>query len=338
MKRSRKVVFLLVFLLVIGIAFVYSGGTGEGDTAKTYTIRAHYTNSPGEPQVQGAELFKKIVEEKTDGKVKVEIYPNNQLGESMEVLASVQNATIQMANVTGPMVNFVPEVKIFELPFMFRDKEHLNAVLDDPEVTNPIREAMEAKGFHLLGLEDVGLRHIMTTKATGPIKSINDLEGLKIRLMENPIHLEAYRAFGAAPLPMAYGELYTALEQNVIDGAEAANINYYSKSFYEPAPYWAQVGWINLIGYTVMSKTFYDSLPAEYQKIIDDASKESTRLERKLYAEWEVERLEDLKAKGVEVSYPDVEPFRKAAQKVYEKYADEVGGMELIDAIRNYKY
>ncbi len=336
MKLSKRVTFLCVFMLVIGIAFVFSGGQQEAE--KTYTIRAHYTNSPGEPQVKGAELFKEIVEEKTDGKVKVEIYPNNQLGESMEVLASVQDGSIQMANTTGPMVNFVPEVKIFELPFMFENKEHLNAVLDDPEVTAPIRKAMEDKGFHLLGLEDVGLRHIMTTDSVGPVNSIDDLQGKKIRLMENPIHLEAYRAFGAAPLPMAYGELYTALEQDVIDGAEAANINYYSKSFFEPAPYWAQIGWINLIGYTVMSKVFYDDLPAEYQKIIDEAAVESTQLERQLYAEWEIERLDDLKAKGVTVTYPDPEPFRDAAQDVYEKFADEVGGMDLINAIRNYDY
>ncbi len=337
MKRKKTLVAFALLVLVAG-GLVFAGGQKEADPDKTYTIRAHYTNSPGEPQVKGAELFKEIVEEKTDGKIKVEIYPNNQLGESMEVLGSVQDGTVQMANTTGPMVNFVPEVKIFELPFMFENKEHLNAVLDDPKVTAPIREAMEKKKFHLLGLEDVGLRHIMTTDSTGPVNSMSDLQGLKIRLMENPIHLEAYRAFGAAPLPMAYGELYTALEQEVIDGAEAANINYYSKSFYEPAPYWAQVGWINLIGYTVMSKVFYDSLPAEYQKIIDEAAMESTRLERKLYAEWEVERLEDLKEKGVEVSYPDVAPFQKAAQKVYEKYADEVGGMDLINSIRNYDY
>ena len=338
MILSKKITFLCVFFLVIGIMFVYSGGAQETGSDKTYTIRAHYTNSPGEPQVKGAELFKEIVEEKTDGKVKVEIYPNNQLGESMEVLGSVQDGTVQMANTTGPMVNFVPEVKIFELPFMFKNKKHLNAVLDDLKITAPIRKAMENKGFHLLGFEDVGLRHIMTTKSTGPVNSIDDLAGKKIRLMENQIHLAAFRAFGAAPLPMAYGELYTALEQNVIDGAEAANINYYSKSFYEPAPNWAQVGWINLIGYTVMSKAFYDELPAEYQKIIDEASIESTRLERKLYAEWEVERLDDLKAKGVTVTYPDVEPFMKASLKVYEKYADELGGMELINAIKDYNY
>lgn len=337
MRRKKAITLLCVLMLLVGITVVHSGGSQEAESGKTYTIRAHYTNSPGEPQVQGAELFKEIVEEKSDGKIKVEIYPNNQLGESMEVLASVQDGTVQMANTTGPMVNFVPEVKIFELPFMFRDKEHLNAVLDDPEVTAPIREAMEAKGFHLLGLEDVGLRHIMTTDSVGPINSIKDLQGKKIRLMENPIHLEAYRAFGAAPLPMAYGELYTALEQDVIDGAEAANINYYSKSFFEPAPNWAQIGWINLIGYTVMSKVFYDGLPAEYQKIVDEAAVESTKLERKLYAEWEVERLEDLKEKGVKVTYPDPEPFREAAMKVYQKYADEVGGMELINSIRNYK-
>ena len=333
---KKKIAILCVILLVSGVALVFAGGAQEEET---YTIRAHYTNAPNEPQVKGGERFKEIVEEKTDGKITVEIYPENQLGESMEVLSSVQDGTIQMANVTGPMVNFVPEVKILELPFMFENKEHLNAVLDEHEITSPCREAMEDKGFHLLGLEDVGSSHILTTEEAGPVESIEDLQGMKIRLMENPIHLDAFKAFGAAPLPMAYGEVYTALEQNVIDGAEAANINYYSKHFYEPAPNWAQVGWINLVGYTVMSKKFYDGLPEEYQKIIDEASVESTRLERRLYAEWEEERLEDLKDEGVNVTYPDKEPFMERAQQVYDKYADEIiGGMEMINAIRNYDY
>ena len=303
-------------------------------TAKPVIIKAHFTNNPGEPQIVAGELFKKIVEEKTNGDIKVEIYPNNQLGESNSVLEGIQLGTIEMAQMTGPMLSFVPELIVFELPFLFRDRDHMYAVMDS-EIGKSLNPSFEKKGFHSLGYGDVGLRHILTVDKE--IKSIDDLKGLKIRTMGNPAHLAAFKAFGANPLPMAYGELYTALEQKVIDGAEAANINYESKKFYEPAPHWALVGWINLVGYTVMSKKLYDSLSPEYQKIIDDAAVEMNTLERKLYREQDESLLPELEKQGVKVTYPDRQPFMEASIKVYEQYADKIpGGMDTINKIINY--
>ena len=170
----------------------------------------------------GRDYSDKIVEEKTNGDIKVEIYPNNQLGESRSVLEGIQLGTVQMAQVTGPMLSFVPELVVFELPFLFRDRDHMYAVMDS-EIGKSLNPSFEKRGFHSLGYGDVGLRHILTVDKQ--INSIEDLKGLKIRTMGNPAHLAAFKAFGANPLPMAYGELYTALEQKVIDGAELNGLN-----------------------------------------------------------------------------------------------------------------
>ena len=328
-KTSGKIIVAMLFvgfyLLALPIGPV---------TAQTILIKAHFTNNPGEPQIIAGELFKKIVEEKSKGDIKVEIYPNNQLGESRSVLEGIQLGTVQMANVTGPMLSFVPELVVFELPFLFKNRDHMYAIMDS-EVGDSLKPSFEKRGFHLLGFWDVGVRHIMTVEK--PINSIDDLKGLKIRTMGNPAHLAAFKAFGANPLPMAYGELYTALEQKVIDGAEAANLNYESKKFYEPAPHWAQVGWIHLVGYTVLSKKLYDSLSAEHKQIIDDAAKEMNDLERKLYREKDEGMLPELEKLGVKITHPDRKPFVEASQKVYEQYAAKIpGGMATIEKMLNY--
>jgi TRAP-type C4-dicarboxylate transport system substrate-binding protein len=156
--------------------------------------------------------------------------------------------------------------------------------------------------------------------------------------MENPLHLNAFKAFGANPLPMAYGELYTALEQHVIDGAEAANTNYYSKKFYEPAPYWTMVGWIHLIEYVTMSRYFYERLPQEYKLIIDDAAAVIIDKERRWYQENDQLVLEKLKDAGVSITYPDRKEFSEASIKVYENWADRVGGLDLIEQIIHFDY
>lgn len=171
-----------------------------------------------------------------------------------------------------------------------------------------------------------------------PVNAIGDLKGLKIRTMENPLHLEAFKAFGANPMPMAYSELYTALEQHVIDGAEAANTNYFSKKFYEPAPNWAQVGWIHLIETVIMSRYFYERLPIEYKKIIDETAFLMIRKERQWYAESEEKALLQLVEKGVKITTLDRKPFVEASRNVYKEWADKVGGMELIERIIRFDY
>jgi tripartite ATP-independent transporter DctP family solute receptor len=320
----------LVFALIVTLCMLCKGG-GE----RVHVIKASLSQNLQEPQVRAVELFKKIVEEKSEGKLKVEIYPNNQLGNQRDVVEGIQLGTIQMSNIASVLAGFVPELNIFELPFLFENKDHFYAVLDS-EIGDSLGPACEKRGFHLLGYFDAGVRHVMTVDE--PVYSIGDLKGLKIRTMENPLHLAAFKAFGANPMPMAYGELYTALEQHVIDGAEAANTNYLSKKFYEPAPQWAVVGWIHLIETVIMSRYFYDRLPQEHQKIIDEAALKMIQKERQWYGESEDEALLQLVEEGVKVTRPDRRPFVKASQKVYKEWADRVGGMDLIERIIRFDY
>jgi len=324
----RKLKIIVIFgMIILGIAC----RIGE----RPFVIKASLSQNPGEPQVRALKLFKKIVEEKSAGKLVVEIYPNNQLGNQRDVAEGIQLGTIQMSNVASVMASFVKEVNIFELPFLFENREHFYAVLDS-EIGKDLRPAFARRGFHLLGYFDAGVRHIMTVDKS--IDSINDLKGLKIRTMENPLHLDAFKAFGANPLPMAYGELYTALEQHVIDGAEAANTNYYSKKFFEPAPYWTIVGWIHLIEYVTMSRYFYERLPQEYKLIIDDAAAVIIDKERRWYQENDQLVLKKLKNAGVSISYLDRKEFSEASIKVYENWADRVGGLDLIEQIIHFDY
>jgi len=324
----RKLKIAIIFgIIILGIVC----RSGE----RHLVIKASLSQNPGEPQVRALKLFKKLVEEKSAGKLVVEIYPNNQLGNQRDVVEGIQLGTIQMSNIASVMASFVKEVNIFELPFLFENRKHFYAVLDS-EIGKDLRPAFARCGFHLLGYFDAGVRHIMTVDKS--IDSINDLKGLKIRTMENPLHLDAFKAFGANPLPMAYGELYTALEQHVIDGAEAANTNYYSKKFYEPAPYWTMVGWIHLIEYVIMSRYFYERLPQEYKLIIDDAAAVMIDKERCWYQENDQLVLEKLKDAGVCIAYPDRKDFSEASLEVYENWADRVGGLDLIEQIIHFNY
>lgn len=132
--------------------------------------------------------------------------------------------------------------------------------------------------------------------------------------------------------------MYTALQTKVIDGAEAANVNYNSKKFYEVAPYWAQVGWIHLTGTVVMNKNFYNNLPSDLQKLVDDEFKAAIKLQRGLYKERDEGLLPFLAGVTKQITYPDRAPFIEASKAVYDKWADEVGGQEKIDAVLNFKY
>jgi tripartite ATP-independent transporter DctP family solute receptor len=289
-----------------------------------------------EPGSQALLRFTELLNERSNGRITAKLYPASALGYNRDVSEGLQLGTIevQMAS-NSPLATFVPSLYIFELPFLFENNEHMFAVLDS-EIGESFVPDLEAQGFHLLGYFTFGVRHIMTTKKA--IHSVDDLKGLKIRTMECPLHLDAFKAFGASPLPMPYSELFLALQTGMIDGAEAANSNYYSKRFFEVAPYWAQIGWLRLVAPIIMSKKFYDKLPTDLQIIVNETLQELVDYERDLYTKVSQQRLEQLKAAGVKITYPDRAPFITAAKKVYEKWADRVGGRKKIEEIMNFDY
>jgi tripartite ATP-independent transporter DctP family solute receptor len=317
----------LVYLLLAACGLVMGGCVAEGDPI---LLKAALSQNPSEPQVRAVKLFADLVSEGTDGRIRVQVYPNNQLGNQRDVVEGLQMGSVELANVASVMASFVPEINLFELPFLFDGAEHFDAVLDS-SIGKGLGPVFQARGLHLLGYFDAGERHIMTTERA--VEGLEDLRGLKIRTMENPLHLATFEAFGANPLPMAYGELYTALEQGVIDGAEAADPNYFAKRFYEPAPNWARVSWIRLVEYVVMSRSFYESLPTEDREVIDGAARSMILQQRAWYRAEADSALGRLHAAGVRITYPDREPFRAAARTVYEEWASRVGGMERIEDI-----
>jgi len=289
-----------------------------------------------EPGSQALLQFTKLVNERSKGRIKAILYADNSLGENRDVIEGLEFGSIEVSMASNSTLSmFVPSLYIFELPFLFDNNEHMFAVLDS-EIGRSFIPDLEARGFHLLGYFTFGVRHIMTT--TKAINSLADLKGLKIRTMECPLHLDVFKAFGASPLPMSYNDLFLALQTGMIDGAEAANSNYYSKRLFEAAPHWAQIGWLRLVAPVIMSKKYYDKLPPDLQGIVDQALQELVDYERDLYTRVDEQKNEQLKAAGIKITYPDVGPFKEASKWVYEKWADRVGGQKKIGAIVNYDY
>ncbi len=317
-------------LLVAGLVFGACGG-GEPDV---FVLKVAASAPADEPGPQTLQLFVDRINEAAGGRIDARLYAGSVLGEDRDVTEGLKLGTVEMLmSPSSTLATFVPEMYVFELPFLFDDNEHMFAVLDS-EIGDSLRPALEREGFHLMGYFSYGLRHIMTTERA--VETIDDLRGLKIRTMESPPHLDAFAAFGASPLPMAYNELYTSLETGVIDGAEAANSNYYSKRLFEVAPYWAYVGWLRLVAPVLMSKAFYDRLPPDLQELVDTTLTDLVDYERQLYTDIDELRLQQLVDAGVTVTYPDRQAFVAASATVYDAWAERVGGRQRIDAILDF--
>jgi tripartite ATP-independent transporter DctP family solute receptor len=281
------------------------------------------------------ETFAREVEKRTNGRYKVQNFYSGALGAERESIEALQVGTLDLTMTsTGPLPNFVPEVAIFDIPFLFRDYAHARAVLDGP-IGQEMLARFPPKGLVALAWGENGFRHMTNSKH--PVIQPADLKGLKMRTMENPVHIQAYKAFGIIPTPMAFTEVFTALQQGTVDGQEnplsvieSAKLDQVPKSLtltghvYSPA--------LILIG-----KAQWDQLSAADKQAFLDAAKEAVKADRARIDEDERKAVADLKAKGMQV----VEHVDKAAyQAVLASTFVEFGrkfGQDNIDRIRNYK-
>ena len=193
---------------------------------------------------------------------------------------------------------------------------------------------MSKRGIRLLGVYNVGVRHLMTKN---PVESIDDLQGLKIRTMQSKYHMAAFNAFGANATPISYAELYSSLQTGVVDGAEAANTNYFEKKFFEVAPYWGQLGWTILTAPIIMSEEKFASLPADAQKALLEGGAKAAAWEQDYYAAVDKERLKSLKDAGVTISYLDTAPFMEAAAKVHAEFLTSDDERRILKIIQDTK-
>jgi len=286
-------------------------------TAAEIVLKAGHSQNAGEPMDKALHMMREHVEEATGGKATIEIFPNMQLGGEVEMIKQVLTGSLDITSPSNaPLTNFVPELKIFDMPFLFRDEAHMISVLRGP-VLQDINEIVSKRGIRLLGVYNVGVRHIMSST---PVRSMDDLKGLKIRTMQSKYHMAAFNAFGANATPISYAELYSSLQTGVVDGAEAANTNYFGKKFYEVAPYWGQVGWTILTAPLIMSDKKFSSLPADVQQALIEGGNKAAMWEQDYYASVDQGRLDDVRNAGVSITKLDIAPFQAASQKVYDEF------------------
>lgn len=270
-----------------------------------------------------AEKFKEIVEQKTDGKIKIEIYPNAVLGDERTLIEGMQIGTVDMGVITnGPIANFLPEIAVFDMPFLFSTPEEAYKVLDD-EVGQEILSKLESVNLKGLAFAERGFRNL--TNSVRPVNTPDDIKGLKIRVMENPVYIDTFKALGANTVPMAWTEALTALQQGTIDGQENPINVIVAFKLYETQKYMSITRHTYSPATVLMNKELFDSLSKENQTILTEAAKEAVVYARQRNAKQISQQIEYLKEQGMEITDPDLTLFRKAVQPVYDKYEDKFG-------------
>lgn len=277
------------------------------------------------------EVFKTEVERLSKGALLVETYPAMRLGGAKDNLDQVKTGTLQAAYLsTAFMTGFVPKLGVYNLPFIFKDRETAFKGLDGP-IGKELEREMEKAGFKNLGFWENGWRHMTNSKR--PITTPEDLSGLKIRLQNNSVHLRTFKLLGANPVPMDIKEVYSAMQQGVIDGHENPFCNTLNLKFYEVQKYLSVSGhFYDLMG-AIMNKRFYDSLPKDKQDIIDRAARTATEFQRKQAVEDDLKCLEALKQRGMQVnamSTAALAKFRDMTLPVYKEFEKELS-KDLID-------
>ena len=320
---------LKVFLLLVSLFNLISCD----QLNSTKTIRLGHGLSTSHSVHKGMLFFGERLEEISGGRFKVQIYPSQQLGTERQCLELLQIGSLDMTKVSaGVLENFSPSIKVFGIPYMFKDKEHTFRVLDGP-IGDELLAGTEKYWLKGLGYYDSGSRSFYTIDK--PIEKPNDLEGLKIRVMESQTAIDMVKSFGGSPTPISWGELYTALQQGVVDGAENNPPSFYLSRHYEVCKYYIIDEHTVLPDVVLMSTHLWNSLNEQEQVWVQKAMDLSVIEQRRLWLESEMESLEAVKAAGVEVSYPDKSKFSDMSRSVSDQYAQDPLIKSFIDKIKN---
>ncbi len=297
---------------------------------KPVVLKLGHAVAPEHPYHLGAMKFSELVANRTKTKVKIDVYPSTQLGNERDMVEGLQLGTIDLVvTSTGPVGGFVPKMFVVDLPFLFRDREHAYKVLDGP-IGNELLAALSPKGIKGLAFWENGFRQI--TNNLRPIKRPEDLRGIKIRTMENKIHIASFKAFGASPTPIAWGEVYTALQQKTIDAQENPIAIIYHQKIYEVQKYLSLTGHFYSPALLLMSEKAFHALPGDARKIMTETAFECAAYERNLLRDSEANQIAELKSKGMQVNTPDKKPFQDAAAPVYKEFGAQFG-KEMVDRI-----
>jgi tripartite ATP-independent transporter DctP family solute receptor len=304
--------------LVTGIAFA---AIAAGSAAAQTAIKVGHGHSEKHSFHQAMTKFSEALEKKAPGAFTVTVYPQAQLGSEREMQEQLTTGTLEMT-ITGVLAIYEPKITLLELPFLFRDREHILKA-QSSDAAAALFSTLPDKGIRLLGYLENGFRHV--TNNTRPINSPDDMKGLKIRTPENLAQIETFKALGSSPTPMPFSELYAALRQGVVDGQENPLQGINDGKLFEVQKHLAVTGHIYNSAYVIVSETFYQSLKPEEREAVEAALKEATEWQVNYIAQRDGELLDTLKQAGMEVTEPNQEAFRAATAPAYDAFYEKFG-------------
>ncbi|SFR00870.1 TRAP transporter substrate-binding protein [Desulfoscipio geothermicus] len=329
MRLNKAKCIILLMSLLIASLFLFgcqsSKATEDGQATQEepIIIKLAHVCSIEHPYQYASLKFKELMEEKSNGRVKVKIYPAMQLGGERDIAEGMQAGSIDMNLLTlGVGASFIPELNAFALPFLFKGSEHYQKVMYG-DIGKEFLEKVDMKyGFKTLHFGASIFREPFNN--VRPIEKPEDFKGLKIRLMEVPLHMDSYKAMGANPTPIAYSELYTALQLGTVDGAENAIGTIYADKLYENAKYITRMPVVANGVIWLYSANNWEKLPQDIQELIIEVMPEVVSVLDKEYLKLEDIGIEEMKKAGIQFNKPeDFEPFIKCVKPVWDKYLAE---------------
>ena len=322
---------LKLLATALGSALLFAAAPAQAQTV----LKIGHTQAKGSHYDVGTTVFCDEVEKGTAGRYKCQMFPAGALGGEREQIEAVQLGTQDaVVTSTGPVGNFVPDIKILDIPFLFRDYDHARKVLDG-KIGQDLLAKFPAKGLIALAWSENGFRHMTNSKR--PITSAADAGGLKMRTMENKVHMAGYKTFGILPTPMAFTELFTALQQGSVDGQENPVGVILASKFSQVQKHMSLTGHVYSPAMTLISPTVWGKLSEADKKVFLAAGVKSAAATRKKVNEDEANGIAILKKDGMQiVEKVDGESFRKAVAPAYAEFAKEFGAAN-IAAIQSVK-
>jgi tripartite ATP-independent transporter DctP family solute receptor len=331
MERASITKGMVAVLALAGLTTTAVLLTSNAIAAPKYVARMSIEVQEGHPKHVAMERFAKLVGERTNGEVEIKIFPNSQLGGELETAEGIRLGSIQFGAVTSSVLaNWVPDVQVMDLPFIFRSEEHAikaNALLKDRLGTK-----FEAQGFHLLGFSVNGARELISTF---PIEKPEDVKGKKMRVIQSPIHIDMWKAVGANPVPIPAPEIYTSLQNKVVDYFDNTTTNYYTFRFYEVAKYFTKLDHLFAMATWIVDAKWWARLPKAHQDAIEKSAAEIQPLIPELLAKNDDAALAKTVEQGAKViTVRDKAQWQKAMAPVWDQYSVKIpDGNALIAAI-----
>jgi tripartite ATP-independent transporter DctP family solute receptor len=329
----RRVASLTLAFVVI-VALLASAPASQAQELK---LRAGHDQPVGSMYDEGHKMFKKLVEERSQGRIKVDIFPAAQLGSEVAMMEGLRLGSLDVACANAPNAATVfPELGLFSVAYLFKDIPHFERVVNDPKFVKRFEEIVASKdvGIKVLGFYAAGVRNIYSRK--GSVNGPDDLKGLKIRVQNNPVEVKVWKAFGAIPTPMNFGEVYQALQSGVIDAAENGLAVVESNKHYEAAKYISQTEHQRNLSTLYINEKKLASLPPDLQKIVVESAREASVHERKKDAEFVAAAADRLKAKGAILTTPEKTKFIALIAPIQDEVAKELKVTDVLEMVRTH--